>query len=239
VAPPGLRADAKGRLAMRRSRPGQSISEPATAILCTAVSLFAFLATIRGVIVGAVPPPGSVIRATAKLLVASFYDFVFVALSTVVFLAALWLSRATRAARRAVVATYCLASAVTLLVALINIKNVQMLGEPFTYQWLYYSDFLTSKESHDAIASAIHWYTIVMTIILPVGMFLIAFALNRATTVGSVGCCLAADACHHANCLERDLCCNCKFPLATVATNKLELSNPRQSNCCFFIVCSF
>jgi hypothetical protein len=79
--------------------------------------------------------------------VASFYVFAFVAALTAAFLAALWIFRTGRKTGRVIVAMYFIASSATLLLALIDIENVRMLGGPFTYQWLYYSEFLMSQRS--------------------------------------------------------------------------------------------
>lgn len=46
----------------------------------------------------------------------------------------------------------------TLMVALVNIPIVAWLGQPFTFQWLMYSDFLRSAEAMLAVAAAVPWW---------------------------------------------------------------------------------
>lgn len=83
------------------------------------------------------------------------YDVAFVAGSTVLFCALLF-GPARRLVRPVVVYRLHLAFAfVTLLDCLSNIVVVPWLGQPFNFQWLYYSDFLRSPDAISSILGTV------------------------------------------------------------------------------------
>ena len=43
----------------------------------------------------------------------------------------------------------------SILICMLNIKITEILGRPFTYQWLYYSDFLNSTDASRAVTANI------------------------------------------------------------------------------------
>jgi lipoteichoic acid synthase len=90
------------------------------------------------------------------LLIPSFYDIIFVLLITFIFLIpALSLSKYPRI-QKSLIYSYPVLCLLFLIIGLMNIRIVEMLGKPFTYQWLYYSDFLNSADSKSAISANIN-----------------------------------------------------------------------------------
>lgn len=82
---------------------------------------------------------------------AAYYDLVYVALITLPFLALLLIAKRHPKVQRALYGAFLTVALVSLLIHLVNIKVVAGLGRPLNYQWLYYSDFLLSLDSHQAI----------------------------------------------------------------------------------------
>ncbi len=121
-------------------------------ILGTGAALCAFLLVVRAQVVRF---KWSSLAALPELLAAGYYDFLFVAGLTIVFLAAL----VVRRGQRIVCRLYTVAALLTLVVALVNVKVVAVIGRPFTYQWLYYSDFLRSLDARRAVGAAVSWQT--------------------------------------------------------------------------------
>jgi lipoteichoic acid synthase len=83
---------------------------------------------------------------------ASYQDIWLTAILTIGALAVGWAASRSKLLSRGVVCVFGLVAVVTIFAAALNIRIVEMLGGPFTYQWLYYSDFLDSPEAKSAIA---------------------------------------------------------------------------------------
>lgn len=93
-----------------------------------------------------------------KVLFAATYDVVYVAGLTFSFFVTLRLiGSRRRRLHQLTVAAYHLLALMSLLACMANIKVIEMLGKPFNYQWLYYSDFLASADARQAIAEALTW----------------------------------------------------------------------------------
>jgi arylsulfatase A-like enzyme len=114
-----------------------------------------------------------------KMLIASFYDFKFVAIMTLPFLVLLQLARNKVRIQRAICIVYSLSSLFVLIVSLANIRIVEILGRPFNYQWFYYSDFLKSIDARQAIRYALSWKLILIAVIVLIGMVVSSFVLKR------------------------------------------------------------
>ena len=63
--------------------------------------------------------------------------------------------------------TFVLLASICLLISILNIRVVVMLGRPLSYQWLYYSDFLSSLDAHEAILAGLRGWLPAMSIIVP------------------------------------------------------------------------
>ncbi len=81
----------------------------------------------------------------------AYYDFLFVFVLVVSFIIPLILLRRFRKVQIVFFSVFCFLALVSLVVGILNIRIVEMLGKPFNYQWLYYSDFLKSPDSQAAL----------------------------------------------------------------------------------------
>lgn len=88
----------------------------------------------------------------AKIFRGSLPDFIFIASLVVPFSAVLWLIKNDRI-RKVIFGIFAFLALFSTLIAFTNISVVAFLGEPFNYQWLYYSDFLASNEATTAMAA--------------------------------------------------------------------------------------
>ena len=86
------------------------------------------------------------------VLLAGYHDLVFAAAATAVFL--LLLLIAPNRARLAY-GFFLVVAALSIVIAVANRQVVGWLGRPLTYQWLYYSDFLRSREARSAIVEVL------------------------------------------------------------------------------------
>lgn len=111
-----------------------------------------------------------------SLLRASLHDLYFIALIALAFLIPLLLIKNNRI-MRILYAAFILAAFVSLIAALINIRVVALIGGPFTYQWLYYSDFLGSNEAKSAIGANNPMFLIFNISCILIGFWLFTKAL--------------------------------------------------------------
>lgn len=83
---------------------------------------------------------------------ASIPDFLYMGSMTIVFF--LFISLARKSTwQKYLYFLFAFIGFFSLLAALLNIKTIAYLGKPFTYQWLYYSDFLASTEAWQAFVN--------------------------------------------------------------------------------------
>ncbi|MES2139608.1 MAG: sulfatase-like hydrolase/transferase [Bacteroidota bacterium] len=101
-----------------------------------------------------------------QLLWAGLYDFLYVAALTLLFLAFLFLFQNSPRIKSAIVYFFISLGLISLVSGILNIRIVQMLGKPFNYRWLYYSDFLHSADAKAAMSSNISLAYIVNIIIV-------------------------------------------------------------------------
>jgi len=162
---------------------GSELKKPANAtlkILATGASLCVLLFPIRATVMGF----GWISFKTSmpfllNILFASYHDYLYVVLMTILFLGLLWLFRKNSKAQLLVYTFYIVAALLSLIIALINIKIVQTLGRPFTYQWLYYSDFLKSLDATRAIATNLSWKLLLNVASLGIALLAVSRLLYR------------------------------------------------------------
>ncbi|TIU11285.1 MAG: hypothetical protein E5W44_11265, partial [Mesorhizobium sp.] len=68
----------------------------------------------------------------------------------------LFLTKSSRLASAAVASLFYLVVLVSLGWGFANINLVKMLGEPFTFQWLVYGDFLQNADAKSAMGDALN-----------------------------------------------------------------------------------
>ena len=113
----------------------------------------------------------------AKIIKGSISDFLFVACFTGVFILALWWIK-RRKVENAIYMIFVFFAFISTLVAFINISIVIYLGKPFTYQWLYYSDFLGSNEAKTAFQANTSAWIGINLILFCISMLVFAYVLR-------------------------------------------------------------
>ncbi len=113
----------------------------------------------------------------AKILRGSLDDFIYVSGLVAIFVLILvWLKNTK--IRKLIYGIFLFIALFSTLVAFINITTVIYLGKPFTYQWLYYSDFLGSNEAKTALQENLSPGIVVSLISICISMFLFAGILQ-------------------------------------------------------------
>lgn len=155
------------------------LAGPAQTIVCAGVMLWLIMLPIRANILnfGWISPAYSIPLIPATLW-AGYYDLLFVGGITLFFSILAWLLRSRSKAAGALVWSYMALALVVLLIAISNTKVVAMLGRPFNYQWLYYSDFLGSTEAQSAIISNVSARLVVHMAVLGVVLVGGGYALS-------------------------------------------------------------
>jgi len=77
--------------------------------------------------------------------------------ATILFLFFGLLFRFIKKAGRFVLVVYSIVVFLSIVASLANIWVLMLLGRPFNYQWLYYSDFLQSRDASLAMAANVNW----------------------------------------------------------------------------------
>ncbi|RWM08371.1 MAG: DUF229 domain-containing protein [Mesorhizobium sp.] len=152
-----------------RSESGQAQSKTKTAltqnlrfrrmslrIICTGLLSWLLLGVYRGVILDPQTTFQGVLASIPMGLAASYYDLILVASLTAATLILLFAAKASRLAFAAIVFLFYLVVVVSLAWGFANINLVKMLGEPFTFQWLVYGDFLQNADAKNAMGDALN-----------------------------------------------------------------------------------
>lgn len=152
-----------------RSESGQAQSKTKTAltrnlrfrrmslrIICTSLLSWLLLGVYRGVILDPQTTFQGVLASIPMGLAASYYDLILVASLTAATLILLFAAKASRLAFAAIVFLFYLVVVVSLAWGFANINLVKMLGEPFTFQWLVYGDFLQNADAKNAMGDALN-----------------------------------------------------------------------------------
>ena len=139
-------------------------------IMGMALVLFVVMVLIRGLILGFFWAwPEREFLALSQATLGSFYDSLYVLGLVVVFGLLISLARRRPALQRGLFVLFILAMLISFFAAVVNIRFIQYFGRPFNYQWLYYSDFLQSVDSHQAMTAEVTWFSI--------SLFALAFAV--------------------------------------------------------------
>ena len=116
-----------------------------------------------------------------KMILSGAYDVAYaLALGAAFLMVLAILTRISRRRGGVIAFSLFLAAAVASLVAgLMNTEIVHTLGRPFNYQWLYYSDFLRSTDSHEAVRAALSWRIVTATLSISAAYALLSIVLAR------------------------------------------------------------
>jgi arylsulfatase A-like enzyme len=96
------------------------------------------------------------LKTFAKIVLSGAYDVAYAAGLTGIALIVVAVLRGRRLAAIAYYAFVVLAM-VSLLAAIANIKVVRMLGQPLSYSWLYYADFLRGADARAGLRESMSW----------------------------------------------------------------------------------
>lgn len=151
-------------------------------IVATALALSGAVMLIRGRIVGALHKSALVedpIGSALTTLAASFHDLVFILCGVAVFMSAslMWTNRPGH--QRRLPRMFFALSLGLLAVYIAHISVMKFLFKPFTYQWLYYSDFLGSFDAHQAIAANMNGEMIAVACALVILFLMGRWVLDR------------------------------------------------------------
>jgi lipoteichoic acid synthase len=149
-------------------------------IVVTGILLWLSLMACRAFIVKVPFDSNNIFLSTTRIVAASYNDFVFVYLFTAVFAALAAAARRHAKIRTLVTSLYCVGAAVVAGWGIINIQTVELLGEPFTLPWLYYSDFLQTGDSLNGIFQAFNVRSAATVIGLVCAVVILGFAVGRA-----------------------------------------------------------
>jgi phosphoglycerol transferase MdoB-like AlkP superfamily enzyme len=115
------------------------------------VSLLCMLVISRALVTGlAVQFLIAPMHALPLLIKTSFQDFLYVAILSLIFAPFYFAGKSRPKTLLYIFGAFALLS---IMIGMINIQVTALLGRPFNYQWLYYSDFLQSSDASRAIGS--------------------------------------------------------------------------------------
>jgi lipoteichoic acid synthase len=136
---------------LRKRKLIRATLSPAKLIAVTSITLFVFILFIRPSVAGFFSDIIRPLDFSFNAFPAAYYDFWFVAVLTSLFLIPVLILKKYSRFTFSLAVVYVFFSLVTIIAEVLNIRVVEMLGKPFNYQWLYYSDFLKSADSRVAL----------------------------------------------------------------------------------------
>ncbi len=156
--------------------PAESFNQRAF-FVSVSVTLLCFLFLIRAYVTQLLLPV--LIKPTNfPLLLKTFsHDFLYAALLISIFTVLFF---AWKKARKYVLSTYVFFAFLSLLIALINSKLIEVLGKPFNFQWLYYSDFLKSTDASKSMMANIEGTFIKRSILILLAAIPFCWIIYRA-----------------------------------------------------------
>lgn len=111
-----------------------------------------------------------------QLFAALYSDFIFLAVISLVFFTLDLLFTGTKA-KKLIKISFVFIICISALSALFNIELIRFLGRPLNFQWLYYSEFLKSNDSMNALSSNLKPGFILNIIEIIFSVFLFAYPL--------------------------------------------------------------
>jgi lipoteichoic acid synthase len=124
--------------------------------------------------------------ALQKASAGSYYDFAFLAVMAMVFLCGCYVARNRVNTLLGLRVAYFLWCVIIIAIYICHISILKYIGQPFTYQWLYYSGFLGSMEAKQAIWSNVS-FTLLLVVLACVAIFAASFLVTRRLAAAFVG----------------------------------------------------
>ncbi|MCW3091607.1 MAG: Lipoteichoic acid synthase 2 [Ferruginibacter sp.] len=146
--------------------------KPTVLFFSVAVTLLITLVIVRAVITNeSVQFLIDPLRALPLIFKTSFQDFLYTGILASLFGLLFFIRKNNRTL---ILSVFALSAILSIAICIINIKVTSMLGRPFNYQWLYYSDFLMSSDASNAIGNNIDKrsllaYLIMILTVVPLG----------------------------------------------------------------------
>lgn len=152
-----------------------SPKRPEYAFVAITFSLLSVLILIRALITGlAVQFLANPVSAFPLIFKTSYHDFLYVAILSLVFGILFWTLRMQRIK---ILWVYGAFAALSIIIATANVKVTEMIGRPFSYQWLYYSDFLKSTDAMSALSANLEKKTIVSLLLMCISSIPLAWLI--------------------------------------------------------------
>jgi len=145
----------RGSAAFFDSRADASARQVMLTILSTTLMWCAFAALIRGRLVFMRHDLN--LALPIRLIATAYYDLVIAIPAAAVSLGFAYLARHSARRLRLIARLWWSFAGLMVVLDAVNVVVLRFLGTPFTYQWLYYSDFLGSLEARNAIGDALSW----------------------------------------------------------------------------------
>ena len=99
----------------------------------------------------------SVITYIPRVLLVTSYDGLYILTITLFFFSISYLAGNKRRYKTLIYYAYYFVILTSLIISYLNISFIKAAGKPFTFQWLYYSDFLGSTDALNAIKANLNW----------------------------------------------------------------------------------
>jgi lipoteichoic acid synthase len=187
---------------MRTRKPHQDnmrFARAGSIVVFTGLFAWLVLGAFRSGVVDPQTTLAGFLKAVPVGIASSYHDQIFLASLAVVALLFLFAARASRWATVAVLALFYVALVVSVCWGFANINLVKTLGEPFTFQWLVYGDFLQNEDAKNAMGDAFNLFDLsiisasaLMTLALGQAAARLSLRLgpmaHRVALVAVVGC---------------------------------------------------
>lgn len=115
-----------------------------------------------------------------RLFLGSFYDVLYCVALTLLFGLLFWIVRRRLGSAKLVQHAFLGVVIFSVLAAAIGFEFAEIARTPFSYQWLYYSDFLLSLDAREAIQANLSWMSALVAILLVASAVGLSFALQKA-----------------------------------------------------------
>ena len=115
----------------------------------------------------------------ANIALAMRPDLTYVIGLTAGFSAAVWLTRHRPGLRRTLMSMWIILVGLSVLLARVNAIAVKRLGQPLSYQWLYYSDFLMGLDARNVMGGLLSWELLAQFAAKCAAILLLGFLAGR------------------------------------------------------------
>ena len=143
--------------ALLRTSGSRSTTDDLARIAAMGAVLAVYLARVRVYQALALSTTAAPLQLAGNITLAMRSDLAYVICLTAGFGGAVWLARLRPGIRRALLRIWIIVVGLSVVLALVNRLAVIRLGQPLSYQWLYYSDFLMGLDAYNTMAGLLSW----------------------------------------------------------------------------------